>query len=168
MDNAKPVVPIRATDTNLTGRLVAVIDPSSGSRSDIQAALVGHLSGLPDMTEESDLLAHLDHEARRYTLSRFSPIRREDRVEWWLAGSPASISLVAGGAHSTNAAVTSPPACSAFTARPFCPDSDSGSATVTGRPRAGATVTGVGGRADPDTGAAHQVVLISDGYGGKS
>jgi hypothetical protein len=83
---------------------------------------------------------------------------------------PAVAPLVIEKPHSTRAAVTNAPACSALAGRPFCPDS--GTPAVTGRPRAGGTVTGVGGRADADAdagmamGSDPQVALIRDGYGG--
>ena len=79
---------------------------------------------------------------------------------------PAVTPLVVEKAHSTKAAVTNASACSVLAGRPFCPDS--GTAAVTGRLRVGGTVTGVGGRADTDTGSDHQVALLRDGYGGKS
>ena len=64
---------------------------------------------------------------------------------------PAVTPLVVERAHSTKAAVTNASACSVLVGRPFCPDSDS--EAVTGRLRVGGTVTGVGGRADIDTGS---------------
>jgi hypothetical protein len=77
---------------------------------------------------------------------------------------PAVAPRVMEKPHSTKAAVTNAPACSALAGRPFGPDS--GTRAVTGRPRAGGTVTGVGGRADTDSRSDHQVALIRDGYGG--
>src|SRR5580692_3490409 len=100
----------------------------------------------------------------RCTASRFSLIGPGGQRRMVVAPLPAVTPLVVERAHSTKAAVTNASACSVLVGRPFCPYW--GSEAVTGRLRVGGTVTGVGGRADIDTGSDPQVALLKDGYGG--